>query len=119
MAEHGLVARQPLEGDWTPGSGYRIGAALTQREPGFTALFVANDQMSLGCIHALLWYHQRGAQLGPLALVADSEQQQDQEWPQQQAQDQLRLAAQLINFFAEKRQQTNKWLKHILLPPAP
>jgi DNA-binding LacI/PurR family transcriptional regulator len=53
MAEHGLVARQPLEGDWTPGSGYRIGAALTRREPGFTALFVANDQMSLGCIHAL------------------------------------------------------------------
>ena len=53
MAEHGLVARQPLEGDWTPGSGYRIGAALSRRGPGFTALFVANDQMSLGCIHAL------------------------------------------------------------------
>jgi DNA-binding LacI/PurR family transcriptional regulator len=53
MAEHGLVARQPLEGDWTPGSGYRIGAALTREGPAFTALFVANDQMSLGCVHAL------------------------------------------------------------------
>ena len=52
MAEHGLVARTPLEGDWTPASGYRIGTALT-RGPAFTALFVANDQMSLGCIHAL------------------------------------------------------------------
>ena len=53
MAEHGLVARQPLVGDWTPGSGYRIGEALTSRGPGFTAVFVANDQMALGCVHAL------------------------------------------------------------------
>jgi len=53
MAEHGLVARQPLEGDWTPGSGYRIGQVLAGHRPAFTALFVANDQMSLGCIHAL------------------------------------------------------------------
>jgi DNA-binding LacI/PurR family transcriptional regulator len=53
MAEHGLVARTPLEGDWTPGSGYRIGAALTSEGPTFSAVFVANDQMSLGCIHAL------------------------------------------------------------------
>lgn len=53
MAEHGLVARQPLEGDWTPASGFRIGEALVERGPSFTALFVANDQMSLGCIHAL------------------------------------------------------------------
>jgi DNA-binding LacI/PurR family transcriptional regulator len=53
MAEHGLVARPALEGDWTAGSGYRIGALLTERRTPFTALFVANDQMSLGCIHAL------------------------------------------------------------------
>ena len=53
MAEHGLVARQPLEGDWTPGSGYRIGQVLARHRPAFTAMFVANDQMSLGCIHAL------------------------------------------------------------------
>ncbi|GAB2595367.1 LacI family DNA-binding transcriptional regulator [Microlunatus antarcticus] len=53
MAEHGLVAPRPLEGDWTPGSGYRIGNALTQRGSRFTALFVANDQMALGCVHAL------------------------------------------------------------------
>ena len=53
MADHGLVARRPLEGDWTPGSGYRIGTLLAQHSPPFTALFVANDQMSLGCVHAL------------------------------------------------------------------
>jgi DNA-binding LacI/PurR family transcriptional regulator len=53
MAEHGLVARQPLEGDWTPGSGYRIGMRLAQGTAAFTALVVANDQMSLGAIHAL------------------------------------------------------------------
>ena len=53
MAEHGLVARPPLEGDWTPGSGYRIGTQLTQGGARFTALVVANDQMSLGAIHAL------------------------------------------------------------------
>ncbi len=53
MAEHGLVARQPLVGDWTPGSGYRIGAALVRDGLAFSALVVANDQMSLGCVHAL------------------------------------------------------------------
>jgi DNA-binding LacI/PurR family transcriptional regulator len=53
MADHGLVAHRPLEGDWTPGSGYRIGTLLTRRTTPFTAVFVANDQMALGCIHAL------------------------------------------------------------------
>ncbi|SDU83066.1 DNA-binding transcriptional regulator, LacI/PurR family [Microlunatus sagamiharensis] len=53
MAEHGLVARPPLEGDWTPGSGYRIGQVLARQRPTLTALFVANDQMALGCVHAL------------------------------------------------------------------
>ena len=53
MAEHGLVARQPLEGDWTPASGYRTGQLLAQRRPAPTAVFLANDQMSLGLVHAL------------------------------------------------------------------
>jgi DNA-binding LacI/PurR family transcriptional regulator len=53
MAEHGLVAPRPFEGDWTPGSGYRIGTLLTESRTSFTGLFVANDQMSLGCVHAL------------------------------------------------------------------
>ena len=53
MAEHGLVARQPLEGDLFVRSGYRIGTMLTERGTPFSALVVANDQMSLGCIHAL------------------------------------------------------------------
>lgn len=53
MAEHGLVARPPLEGDWTPGSGYRIAQALARRHATYTAVFLANDQMSLGLVHAL------------------------------------------------------------------
>lgn len=53
MAERGLVARQPLEGDWAPASGYAIGELLVGGGSRFSALFVANDQMSLGCIHAL------------------------------------------------------------------
>ena len=49
----GWSPAQPLEGDWTPGRATGSGGALTQRRAAFTALFVANDQMSLGCIHAL------------------------------------------------------------------
>ena len=53
LSEHGLVALEPLVGDWSPGSGYRLGqqyAADPARS--FTALFAANDQMALGAMHA-------------------------------------------------------------------
>jgi len=53
MAEHGLVARPPLEGDWTPASGYRLGTQVAESRSPFTAVFSANDQMALGCLHAL------------------------------------------------------------------
>lgn len=52
LGAHGLPAREPLVGDWSPGSGYVHGRALaTDRE--MTAVFVSNDQMSLGVMHAL------------------------------------------------------------------
>ena len=52
LGEHGLPAREPLVGDWSPGSGYEHGRALAaDRE--MTAIFVSNDQMSLGVMHAL------------------------------------------------------------------
>ena len=52
LGEHGLPAREPLVGDWSPGSGYEHGRALAaDRE--MTAIFVSNDQMSLGVIERL------------------------------------------------------------------
>lgn len=68
LSEHGLVAREPLVGDWTPASGFRLGRELVadlgvgDDDDGrsgervgelFTAVFAANDQMALGVIHAL------------------------------------------------------------------
>jgi DNA-binding LacI/PurR family transcriptional regulator len=42
----------PLEGDWTPASGYRNGLVLA-RIPDLTAIFVASDEMAFGVIRAL------------------------------------------------------------------
>lgn len=58
LSEHGLVAREPLVGDWTPASGFRLGRELVAdreraADAAFTAIFAANDQMALGAIHAL------------------------------------------------------------------
>jgi DNA-binding LacI/PurR family transcriptional regulator len=53
MSEHGLVAPPPLEGDWSPASGYRLGARAARSAKMFTAIFSANDQMALGCLHGL------------------------------------------------------------------
>ena len=52
MSQHGLVARMPLQGDWSPASGYRAGLAAVDAHE-FTAIFSANDQMAIGCLHAL------------------------------------------------------------------
>lgn len=60
LSEHGLVAHEPLVGDWSPASGYRIGQQLGQQlaaagrpSAEFSAVFSANDQMALGLMHAL------------------------------------------------------------------
>ncbi|MET8755423.1 LacI family DNA-binding transcriptional regulator [Streptomyces sp. NPDC004667] len=42
----------PLEGDWSPASGHRIGLVLG-RVPDVTAVFVASDEMAFGLIRAL------------------------------------------------------------------
>lgn len=42
----------PLEGDWSPASGYRNGLVLG-RIPDVTAVFVASDEMAFGLIRAL------------------------------------------------------------------
>lgn len=47
----GLNEEFLLEGDWSAGSGYRIGRKLAAERP-VTALFVANDQMALGVLCA-------------------------------------------------------------------
>jgi DNA-binding LacI/PurR family transcriptional regulator len=48
----GRPVPEPAEGDWSPGSGFRIGQRLA-RDPDVTAIFAANDEMAIGAIHAL------------------------------------------------------------------
>lgn len=50
LAEHKLVAREPVLGDWTPGSGFAAGRQLLADD--MTAVFAANDQMAMGVMHA-------------------------------------------------------------------
>lgn len=52
LGDEGLVAHEPIIGDWSAASGYEAGRLLAS-EPGFTAVFCGNDQMALGLIHAL------------------------------------------------------------------
>ncbi|GAA1806644.1 LacI family DNA-binding transcriptional regulator [Agromyces neolithicus] len=51
LGEHGLPAREPLVGDWSPGSGYMHGRTLAA-DSEMTSVFVSNDQMALGVLHA-------------------------------------------------------------------
>lgn len=51
MRDAGLVPGELWEGDWTPESGHRIGRELVRRASS-TAVFVANDQMAIGVMHA-------------------------------------------------------------------
>ncbi|RZD78531.1 LacI family DNA-binding transcriptional regulator [Streptomyces albidoflavus] len=58
LRERGIAAPPPLQGDWSPLSGYRAGQelaghVLSGQGPGVTAVFVANDQMALGVLRAL------------------------------------------------------------------
>ncbi|MEO8906799.1 MAG: LacI family DNA-binding transcriptional regulator [Microbacteriaceae bacterium] len=52
LADAGLIAQEPVVGDWTPNSGYAAGRLLGARAD-FTAVFASNDQMALGLIHGL------------------------------------------------------------------
>jgi DNA-binding LacI/PurR family transcriptional regulator len=51
MRAAGLRERADLEGDWSPAGGYAIGRELVRRGD-FSAVFVANDQMAIGVLHA-------------------------------------------------------------------
>ena len=51
LAAHRLTAIEPVFGDWSAASGYRVGSELDV-EPG-SAIFVANDHMSIGVLSAL------------------------------------------------------------------
>ncbi|PJJ71076.1 DNA-binding LacI/PurR family transcriptional regulator [Diaminobutyricimonas aerilata] len=52
LGSAGLVVREPLQGDWSPRSGFEAGAAIAA-EGWATAVFSANDQMALGLMRAL------------------------------------------------------------------
>jgi DNA-binding LacI/PurR family transcriptional regulator len=51
VAEHELIVRPPVLGEWTAEFGYQAGRELLNREQ-FTAVFCSNDQMALGLLHA-------------------------------------------------------------------
>jgi len=52
LAERGLTPAAVERGDWSSDSGYRAGLTLRERHD-ITAVFVANDEMALGLLHAL------------------------------------------------------------------
>lgn len=51
MRAAGYPPRADLEGDWSPARGYAIGRELVRLDD-FSAVFVANDQMAIGVLHA-------------------------------------------------------------------
>lgn len=51
LERRGLPVHEPLRGDWTANRGQEIGDELTALG-GFSAVFVANDQMALGVLHS-------------------------------------------------------------------
>jgi DNA-binding LacI/PurR family transcriptional regulator len=62
----GADVPEVLVGDWSPGSGYRLGQQLAE-DPDVTAIFAANDQMALGILRAL---HERGRRIpGDVSVV--------------------------------------------------
>jgi DNA-binding LacI/PurR family transcriptional regulator len=48
----GATVPEPLVGDWSAESGYELGRRLAA-DPDVTAVFVSNDQMAIGVLHAL------------------------------------------------------------------
>ncbi|CAL9662495.1 Lactose operon repressor [Streptomyces sp. enrichment culture] len=52
LTEAGAEVPDPLFGDWSADSGYRLGRRLAER-PDVTAVFASNDQMALGLLRAL------------------------------------------------------------------
>ncbi|WP_167132492.1 LacI family DNA-binding transcriptional regulator [Paramicrobacterium chengjingii] len=66
MAQNGLVAENPIIGDWSSDFGYRSGSELFA-DGSVTAVVSGNDQMALGLIHAL---RERGLDVpGDISIV--------------------------------------------------
>jgi DNA-binding LacI/PurR family transcriptional regulator len=66
-----MAARAPipdvLTGDWSPASGYAAGLEIARHHRDITAVFAANDQMSLGIMRAL---HESGLSVpGDVSIV--------------------------------------------------
>ncbi len=59
LAGAGLSDELLVEGDWSAGSGYRIGQQLAEKRNA-TAVFVSNDQMALGLLRA---FSEKGVQV--------------------------------------------------------
>lgn len=57
LAEAGAPEPPMMSGDWSAASGYAMGVELLTKHPEVTAVFVANDEMALGVLHAM---HERG-----------------------------------------------------------
>ncbi|WP_285731091.1 LacI family DNA-binding transcriptional regulator [Nocardiopsis sp. ATB16-24] len=56
LTEAGAPIPEPLQGDWSPRSGYELGRRLVARRAAgerVTAVFVGNDQMAIGLLRAL------------------------------------------------------------------
>ncbi|SHI79800.1 transcriptional regulator, LacI family [Tessaracoccus bendigoensis DSM 12906] len=56
LEQAGIRAPEPLHGDWTAESGYRLGQRLAA-DPEVTAIFCANDEMAIGALRA---FHEAG-----------------------------------------------------------
>ncbi len=52
LHDHGAPLTEPLRGDWSASTGYAAGVQLAA-DPEVTAVFAANDQMSLGVLRAM------------------------------------------------------------------
>ncbi|MBT2414552.1 LacI family DNA-binding transcriptional regulator [Streptomyces sp. ISL-12] len=66
LEEAGAEVPEPLVGDWSADAGYELGRRLARRA-GTTAVFVSNDQMALGVLHAL---HEAGRPVpGEISVV--------------------------------------------------
>ncbi|MYX25460.1 substrate-binding domain-containing protein [Streptomyces sp. SID8381] len=72
LEEAGRPVPPPLEGDWSPASGYRNGLLLG-RVPEASAVFVASDEMAFGVIRALTELGRRVPEDVSLVSVDDIE----------------------------------------------
>ena len=54
LDQAGLEPGPVVTGDWSPRAGYQAGQRILEENPSTTALFVANDQMAMGALRALV-----------------------------------------------------------------